>query len=320
MIRVSAGSAASMGLTSNKMDAYPTTAYFLSGSSCLMKCAFCPQGVSNNEALNRLGRVTWPEYSWQEVENHLAEGEKNGIKRICLQSVRHKDGISSLLKLVSRFKKISNLPISLSAWIKDSSEAAALVKAGVERLSISLDAVNPQVYQEIKGGSLQNRLDLLLECAARLPGKLSTHIICGLGESEFEALSIIDKLVKAGVTTALFAFVPLKGTPMEDRDPPPVDSYRRIQAGHYLMSCGRADFSSFRFIDGRLVSFGLSNRDIETYFSDGRAFQTSGCPHCNRPFYNERPGGIIYNYHRNLSESERKKALNELNQSLQEKL
>jgi len=163
-------------------------------------------------------------------------------------------------------------------------------------------------------------LDLLLECAARLPGKLSTHIICGLGESEFEALSIIDKLVKAGVTTALFAFVPLKGTPMEDRDPPPVDSYRRIQAGHYLMSCGRADFSSFRFIDGRLVSFGLSNRDIETYFSDGRAFQTSGCPHCNRPFYNERPGGIIYNYHRNLSESERKKALNELNQSLQEKL
>ncbi|HDI74230.1 MAG TPA: hypothetical protein ENF57_04430 [Candidatus Korarchaeota archaeon] len=26
------------------------------------------------------------------------------------------------------------------------------------------------------------------------------------------------------------------------------------------------------------------------------AFLTSGCPSCNRPFYNERPRGPIYNF------------------------
>ncbi|MCW3977503.1 MAG: radical SAM protein, partial [Candidatus Bathyarchaeota archaeon] len=25
---------------------------------------------------------------------------------------------------------------------------------------------------------------------------------------------------------------------------------------------------------------------------------TSGCPGCNRPYYNERPGGPLYNYPR----------------------
>jgi biotin synthase-related radical SAM superfamily protein len=28
----------------------------------------------------------------------------------------------------------------------------------------------------------------------------------------------------------------------------------------------------------------------------GEPFKTSGCPDCNRPFYNESPGETIYNY------------------------
>jgi len=41
----------------------------------------------------------------------------------------------------------------------------------------------------------------------------------------------------------------------------------------------------------------------------GEAFQTSGCPGCNRPYYNERPGGFIYNYPRPLSAAETAAAL-----------
>ncbi|HUT17269.1 MAG TPA: radical SAM protein, partial [Acidobacteriota bacterium] len=32
----------------------------------------------------------------------------------------------------------------------------------------------------------------------------------------------------------------------------------------------------------------------------GKPFLTSGCPDCNRPFYNEKPSGPIYNYPRNI--------------------
>lgn len=309
MIRLSAGTASCIGFTNIRMDAHPTTAYLLLGDHCLMKCGFCSQGVDGNRAINRLGRITWPEYTWTEVLGCLALAEEKGIRRICLQSVRHADGIETLLGVVDRIKAASKLPLSVSAWIRNKEEAAALSAAGVERISISLDVINPEYHKKIKGGSLQNRLDLLLGCARTLPGKISTHIICGLGETEEEALLLVDRLIRAGVTVALFAFMPLRGTLLEAVKPPAIESYRRVQAGYYLLREKETPLASFTFKNGCLISYGLPEKELVRTLADGKAFQTSGCPGCNRPYYNERPGGALYNYHRPLSESESKKAL-----------
>lgn len=316
MIRLSAGTAALLGLSNNRMDAYPTTAYLLSGKSCRMKCTFCPQGNGDNEALKRLGRISWPEYTWGEVESALSKFESKGLKRICLQSVRHREGIEPLLKIIKSLKKTTDLPLSLSAWIGDDQEAAALVAAGVDRISVSIDVINPFAFADIKGGSQKERLKLLFNCSEKLPGRMSTHLICGLGETEFEALKMIDMLLKANVTVALFAFVPLKGTAMENQQPPPVDFYRRIQAGYYLLKHGKVDFSSFKFDRERLVSFGLEEQLLKENLSEGAAFQTSGCSDCNRPYYNERPGKATYNYHRALSKEEADQAVRLLLESL----
>ncbi|MBW6464381.1 MAG: radical SAM protein [Firmicutes bacterium] len=309
MIRLSAGTAACLGLTGSRMDAYPKTAYLLSGKRCMMKCSFCPQGLGDNEALNRLGRISWPEYDWTEVENRLAEAESRGIQRICLQSVRYEDGIETLLAQINRLKAATKIPLSISAWIRDENEAAALFAAGVERMSISIDAINPEAFREIKGGSQQKRLDLLLKCAELFPAKMSTHLIVGLGETEYEALSLINKLNQASVTIALFAFVPIRGTKLENAEPPALDSYRRIQAGYYLMRNKAAVFSDFKFKNEDLISYGLKKSQLAIILSSGEAFTTSGCPGCNRPYYNERPGRTIYNYHRNLSLTEIEEAI-----------
>ncbi len=316
MIRVSAGTAACLELSFNRMDSYPTTAYLLSGKKCQMQCAFCPQGTGKNEALNRLGRINWPEYSWDDVETALKKAKGKGLERICLQSVRHSEGIEPLLDIVKRLKRITSLPLSLSAWIGDEKEAAALIQAGIERISVSIDVINPSVFEKIKGGVQEDRLKVLLRCAEKFPGRMSTHLICGLGETEFEALKLIDRLLQTKTTIALFAFVPLKGTAMENLQPPPVDYYRRIQAGYYLINQGEADFKSFEFENGRLVSYGMPEKDLVDIIADGNAFQTSGCPDCNRPYYNERPGGAIYNYHRPLDKPECETALGELLGSL----
>lgn len=316
MIRLSAGTAAVMGLSGNRMDVFPTTAYLLSGTSCTMKCSFCPQGFGRDEALNRLGRITWPEYPWEEMKKGLLLAQSRGVKRVCLQSVRHRDGIDTLLKNIADIKDLSSLPLSLSAWLKNEEEAAALVRAGVDRISVSLDVVNPEAHARIKGGSLDDRLSLLLRCADRLPGKMSTHIICGLGESEKEVIDLINILVENDITIALFAFVPLRGTPLADTDPPALDSYRRIQAGHYLLKEKKIDYPSISFFNQRLVSYGLTDGELEKYLEDGKAFQTSGCPDCNRPYYNERPGGVIYNYHRSLNTVEMMEAYDCLKSSL----
>ena len=304
MIRLSAGTAACLGLRANRMDAYPTTAYLLSGENCQMSCAFCPQGLGKSEALGRLGRITWPEYNWAEIEEALIVAESKGIERICLQSVRWSEGIWPLLKQIDRLKKISSLPLSLSAWIASIQEAEAVIAAGAERLSISIDVVSPEAYSRIKGGSFDKKLDLFIGCARSLPGRISTHLICGLGESEEELLKLAHRLLKEGVTLALFAFVPLKGTPLEYLEPPRLDQYRRVQAALYLLKTQVVSLNTLIFDQGKLLSFGLPAGILAEKLAGGEAFRTSGCPGCNRPYYNERPGKTVYNYHRLLAEKE----------------
>jgi biotin synthase len=51
--------------------------------------------------------------------------------------------------------------------------------------------------------------------------------------------------------------------------------------------------------------------DWRAVLADGEAFRTAGCPACNRPFYNERPGGTMYNYARELTADEAAQALQE---------
>ena len=47
---------------------------------------------------------------------------------------------------------------------------------------------------------------------------------------------------------------------------------------------------------GSLVSFGVDGVLLREVAGSGLPFVTSGCPGCNRPYYNERPGGKLYNY------------------------
>ena len=304
MIRLSAGTAACLGLKTNRMDAYPTTAYLLSGNRCLMSCAFCPQGMVESGEISRLGRITWPEYAWSEVEKALSLAPVRGIERICLQSVRHQNGIAPLLDQIRRLKAISPLPLSLSAWIGSAEEAEALVACGVDRLAIAIDVVNPTYYTQIKGGSLSERTTLLFDCADKLPGRMTTHLICGLGESEEELITFSNSLFHVNITIALFAFVPLKNTRLENADPPPLAQYRRLQAALFLLKNKSITLKDLKFFEGRLVSINLNADRLKEILQTGEAFQTSGCTGCNRPYYNERPGGIIYNYHRPLSNPE----------------
>jgi biotin synthase len=55
---------------------------------------------------------------------------------------------------------------------------------------------------------------------------------------------------------------------------------------------------------GCLTDFGVEKETLSRIVYSGKPFQTSGCPNCNRPYYNEKPSGPIYNYPRELNEKE----------------
>jgi biotin synthase len=57
-------------------------------------------------------------------------------------------------------------------------------------------------------------------------------------------------------------------------------------------------------LEGRITDFGVPSLLLKNVVESGIAFQTSGCPGCNRPYYNESPGGPLYNYPRKLKQNE----------------
>jgi biotin synthase len=70
---------------------------------------------------------------------------------------------------------------------------------------------------------------------------------------------------------------------------------------------GLARIEEMGFDDAGVLVYLGTNRPVA-----GEAFRTSGCPDCNRPFYNEQPGGPLYNYPRPLAAGEALRAIQEM--------
>jgi biotin synthase-related radical SAM superfamily protein len=257
-----------------------------------------------------LSRVNWP--SWDEaqiltaVEQAYATGR---IERCCLQVTVSPGHLERVKEIALRMGQ--RVPLGASV-VADVDQAGELLEAGLERVGLSLDAANEEAYRRVKGGNLAEALALIEEAACRFPGRIATHLMVGLGESEAEMVRVIGRLRGWGVTVALFAFTPIPGTAMEHESPPPLNSYRRIQVAEYLIVRGLASVEDFAFsAQGRIISFGLLEEELRAFLSDGKAFETSGCPGCNRPYYNEPPGGPLYNYPRPLTTEEIQQAIEE---------
>ena len=183
-----------------------------------------------------------------------------------------------------------------------------LVDAGVNRISIALDAATEEIFDRVKGRNIggsyrwERQHDALWE-AVRVfgEGSVSTHLIVGLGETEKEMCQTIQWCVDSGVYPGLFAFTPIPGTALEDNPPPSLSSYRRVQVAHYLLTRRKIRFENMAFdSNGCLTDYGVPKERLLEVIDAGEPFLTSGCPGCNRPYYNERAGGPLYNYPRQL--------------------
>lgn len=257
-----------------------------------------------------LSRVNWPPWDKEVVLTAVQQAYSRGeIQRCCLQVTVSEGYLERVKEIAGRMGH--QVPLGASV-VARADQAGELLEAGLERVGLSLDAVTEEAYRRVKKGSLAEALAVIEEAARRCQGRIATHVMAGLGETEEELACMMERLQEWGVTVALFAFTPIPGTEMADEPPPPLDSYRRIQVARYLIHCGLTSTKDFTFSpEGRIVSFGIPDDEIREVLANGEAFETSGCPGCNRPYYNEPPSGPLYNYPRPLTSSETWKATEE---------
>jgi len=308
MIRCSIGTAKVLGLNKLRVDALPTTAYLMVGERCQFNCAFCAQARESSSRADLLSRISWPKFKGESFLEGLVQPEaKTVLERICFQVVQDKAALEDTKEWIKSVKSKTNLPICVSAGPRTLEEVKELLDLGVEHVSIALDAATSEIYHQSKDGSWEQRLKLLSEAAEKFPGRMTTHLIVGLGESEEEMVKCLQTMADMGITVALFAFTPIKGTRMEGVKQPNMSHYRRIQVAHDVIRTGLARADGFQFKDGQLLEFGISVDELQKK-RGGDPFQTSGCTGCNRPYYNETPGEELYNYPKPLTTEETKAA------------
>jgi biotin synthase len=249
-----------------------------------------------------------------------AEAGKPTIKRVCIQALNYSNVFEDVLALVTEIQSRADLPLSISCQPFNLKQMMLLKEVGIDRISIALDAATKELFDRVKGPLTSSPYEWeaqreTLKKAVQVFGKdnVCTHLIVGLGESEKEIIETIQWCIDFGIYPSLFAFTPISGTLLETFPQPSVATYRRVQLAHYLIVHGKAECENMRFDDGgRLISYGVSEGLLEKVVETGSPFLTSGCPGCNRPYYNERPGGPLYNYPRQPLPEERRKIREQL--------
>jgi biotin synthase len=323
-IRVSLGSAIVLGLIKGKIDINPTTAYLLTyrKGKCIANCSFCPQARSSKSRMDMLSRIVWPVFPLEKVLIGLKNAiEKDLIKRVCIQSLNYPNFLEDIIKIVNGIKNYSNVPISVSCQPINKNGIIKLKEVGIERISIPLDAATKEIFNKVKGYIIngpyvwEKQIELLIN-ALEIFGKgyVNTHLIVGLGETEKEMIKMIQWCNDLGIYPSMFAFTPIPGTKMEKNPPPNIEKYRRIQIAHYLIINKISNFSKMEFNNNEeIIDFGIEKEELMKIIHTGKPFLTTGCPNCNRPYYNENPRGPIYNYPKEIEEKEIHEIIKQLN-------
>lgn len=286
-LRISYSTAVEMGFKKGKIKFPNYTAYLMVGEKCLFNCFYCAQARESQSEKDLLSRVKWPKISLEEFKNKF---DPNKFKRVCIQVVSSLDYWKELGSVLG-FLKDQNIDVSVSIRPKNSEEVRTLFKKyRIDRVSIALDVANKNLFSKIRGNRFEFYENTIKTLSKEFPGRITTHLIVGLGENDQDIIEVLLNMKKMGVLVSLFAFTPIKGTKYENNPSPSLSRYRKIQIAREIIFQNDIEISNFDFdSQGNLVK----TPDIEIDLEE--AEKTSGCPWCTRPFYNEKPNKPLYN-------------------------
>lgn len=308
-IRLSLGSAVMLGLREARMEAQPTTMYAMLGEACLGACRFCAQARDSGADPKFLSRIAWPTFDLDTVVDRLTRG--HAFRRVCLQTLRDPNLFPTLLQIVGVLKPAANVPISICMNPVDPAWLPKLKAAGVDRVGVGLDCATEETFNKIKPGFHWDLYHRFLDEIVNVFGTGSVHLIVGLGDTDEALVRKIQDAKDRSCYVALFAYTPVRGTQLQ-LTAPDIGRYRALQLARHLIISGRARAEDIVFSDGRLTFINVPPQTLNRALESGKPFQTSGCPDCNRPLYNERPGGVMYNYPVPLSAKEKAEVRREL--------
>ncbi len=285
---------------------------------CRANCAYC--GLARHREADRdyadrnFIRVDWPAVPMADIVDIVAQDPSSSpFHRMCISMITHPRSEQDTFDVLQQWTKRIDpdaIPVSIlsnpTTMTRD--DVQKTKDLGADIFTVALDAATPDVFDRTRGKGVQSphkwsRYWEILEDARDIFGteKFGAHIIIGMGETEHDALELIQQLVDMGGHSHLFCFFPEEGSLMDHLPATPRDQWRRIQLARYLIDYRDVRVDHMRFdSEGRVSDFGVSEAELAAVIDEGVAFRTSGCPGkvredisaCDRPYGDSPPSDI----------------------------
>jgi len=285
---------------------------------CRANCAYC--GLARHREAERdyadrnFIRVDWPAVPLAQTIDIVAQdGAESAFHRMCISMITHPrsdEDTRTVLKAWTDRIDPKAIPVSIlsNPTTMTREDVARLKDLGADIFTVAIDAATPEIFDRTRGKGVQSPHSWahyweILMAAREIfgPQKFGAHIIVGMGETEYDVLTLVQKLVDLGGHSHMFCFFPEKGSLMDHLPATPRDQWRRVQLARYLIDYQGGRVEKMRFDEsGRVVDYGVSDSAVETIVGEGIAFRTSGCPGkfrddvsaCDRPYGDSPPSNI----------------------------
>lgn len=176
---------------------------------CNFRCQFCmpkaPVWLPRNEIL-----------TYEEIHRVSSLLARMGVEKIRLsggEPLMRRD-IEKLVEMLSKVPGIRSLSMTTNGFLL-ASKAAALKKAGLRSVTVSLHSLKPERFSEITGGGVYNDVAAGIEAAKKngfKPLKINSVIIRGCNDDEIADLA---SLARAGdVVVRFIEYMPFDGQHM----------------------------------------------------------------------------------------------------------
>jgi biotin synthase len=321
-VQMSTAAAITLGVTDGRMYRCECTRclnlLLTYPEGCRANCAYC--GLARHREAERdyadrnFIRVDWPAVPMDTVVDIVAQDAANSpFHRMCISMITHPrsddDTVAVLKKWTSKIDP-DTIPVSIlsNPTTMGREDVRNLKDLGADIFTVALDAATPALFDRTRGKGVQSPhkwskyWEVLLDARDIFgPEKFGAHIIVGMGETEYEVLDLVQKLVDLGGHSHMFCFFPEAGSLMDHLPATPRDQWRRVQLARYLIDYRDVRIDHMRFDElGRVIDFGLPQGELDEIIDAGVAFRTSGCPGkvaedisaCDRPYGDSPPSNI----------------------------
>ena len=239
---------------------------------CNFRCTYC-MPADNVEFMDRSSLL-----SFEEIQRVAQIVSRMGINRLRLTGGEPlmRKNLPVLIKMLSEIDGIDDIAMTTNAYfLKD--QAQSLKDAGLKRLNVSLDALDPEKFRDVnRRDCLQSVLDGL-DMARKVGFKsIKINAVAVRNFSETEIMGLIEMGRSEGFEIRFIEFMPLDSDKVWERD--------KVLFGHEIIDLIKENYELIP-IDNSLEIGPAS----EYNFADGKgkvgiitAVSNPFCDHCNR--------------------------------------